>query len=385
MVFKQLLNFLMTFKGLSMVGVGTITANGISALFWLYMASLLGSEDYGEVNYFISIAIIATTIALVGAAPTITVYTAKGQKVAPILFVLTSLSGILISVIIFFIFDSIGTSLLILGGIIFSVITSELLGKGFYKNYGKILVLQKVLMVILTIGFYYIWDLEGVLLGIALSYFPFIYLAYKGLVSGKIELGILKSKKFFMINSFSLELSRIFGGNVDKLIIAPLFGFMLLGNYQLGIQFFLMMSILPSIVYQYSVRQDSKGITNYGLKKITIILSVILSVISFIISPYLIPSLFPKFLDAIQVIQIVSFALIPKTINLMYSSYLIGKEQTKIILIGAGIYLITQISLIVILGEIFGINGIASSLIIALSIESIFLHFAKRHIEKKNE
>jgi len=368
-----------------MVGVGTITANGISALFWLYMASLLGSEDYGEVNYFISIAIIATTIALVGAAPTITVYTAKGQKVAPILFVLTSLSGILISVIIFFIFDSIGTSLLILGGIIFSVITSELLGKGFYKNYGKILVLQKVLMVILTIGFYYIWDLEGVLLGIALSYFPFIYLAYKGLVSGKIELGILKSKKFFMINSFSLELSRIFGGNVDKLIIAPLFGFMLLGNYQLGIQFFLMMSILPSIVYQYSVRQDSKGITNYGLKKITIILSVILSVISFIISPYLIPSLFPKFLDAIQVIQIVSFALIPKTINLMYSSYLIGKEQTKIILIGAGIYLITQISLIVILGEIFGINGIASSLIIALSIESIFLHFAKRHIEKKNE
>ena len=80
-----------------------------------------------------------------------------------------------------------------------------------------------------------------------------------------------------------------------------------------------------------------------------------------------------------------SFALIPKTINLMYSSYLIGKEQTKIILIGAGIYLITQISLIVILGEIFGINGIASSLIIALSIESIFLHFAKRHIEKKNE
>ena len=69
----------------------------------------------------------------------------------------------------------------------------------------------------------------------------------------------------------------------------------------------------------------------------------------------------------------------------MYTSYLIAKEKSKFVLIGAGIYLITQISLIIILGELYGINGIAYSLIIALSLESIFLYFVKKQVENKIE
>lgn len=382
MIFKRVLDILMKSKGLSALAISTITANGISALFWLYMASLLGSEKYGEVNYFISIAIISTTIALFGANPTIVVFTAKGEKIAPILFVLAGLSGIVVSIIIFFIFDSIGTSLLIIGGVVFGLVTSELLGKGLYKKYGKYLVLQKILMIVLAIGLYQIFSLEGILIGIASSYLPFTLLIYKGLRSENIQLSILKPKRFFLLNNYSLELSRIFGGHADKLIIAPLLGFSLLGNYQLGFQFFLLMSILPTIVYQYSLPQDSKGIPNYSLKRKTIILSICLSFLSFIFSPVLISNLFPKYLEAIQVIQIMSFALIPKTINLMYTSYLIGKEKTKFILIGVLIYLVIQITLIVILGKFYGINGVASSLIIALSCESLFLYKVKKHVDK---
>lgn len=367
------------------MGISTIAANGISALFWLYMASFLGSENYGELNYFISIAIISTTIALIGASPTILVYTAKGEKVTSILFLLAGISGIAVSIIIFFIFDSVGTSLLIIGGVIFSLVTSELLGNSLYKKYGKYLVLQKILMIGLTVSLYYLLNLEGILIGIALSYFPFILLIYKGLTSGNIQLSILKSKRYFMMNNFSLEVSRILGGNIDKLIIAPLFGFALLGNYQLGIQFFLLMSILPSIVYQYNLPQDSKGITNYSLKKNTVILSIILAIVSFIFSPYLILSLFPKYLESIQVIQIVSFALIPKTINLMYASYLIGKEKTKFILLGAIIFLISQVSLIIIFGKLYGINGIGTSLVIALSLESLFLYMVKKHMDNNTK
>jgi O-antigen/teichoic acid export membrane protein len=372
-------------KGLSAIAVSTITANGISALFWLYMASLLGSENYGEVNYFISIAIVSTTVALFGANPTIIVYTAKGEKVAPVFFVLAGLTGIIVSIIIFFIFDSIGTSLLVIGGVVFGLVTSELLGKGLYKKYGKYLVLQKILMVGLTIGLYYLLSLEGIIIGIALSYLPFTLLIYKGITSGRIQLSILKPKRFFIMNNYSLELSRIFGGHADKLIIAPLFGFSLLGNYQLGFQFFLLMSILPSIVYQYSLPQDSKGISNFSLKRNTIILSICISILSFIFSPYLISNLFPTYLEAIQVIQIMSFALIPKTINLMYTSYLLGKEKSKYILIGVIIYLVSQISLIVILGELYGIYGIASSIIIALSLESLFLHMGKKHVDRNEK
>jgi O-antigen/teichoic acid export membrane protein len=385
MIFKRLLDILGKSKGLSAMVISTITANGISAVFWLYMASLLGSENYGEVNYLISIAIIATTIAIFGANPTIIVYTAKGEKIAPVLFVLAGLSGLIVSIIVFFIFNSIGTSLLIIGSVVFGLATSELIGRGLYKKYGKYLVVQKILMVGFAISLYHLLDLEGVVIGIALSYLPFTLLIYKGMKSGNIQLSILKPKRFFMINNYSLEISRIFGGHVDKLIIAPLLGFALLGNYQLGFQFFLLISILPSIVYQYSLPQDSKGITNYSLKRKTIVLCIGISILSFIFSPYLISNLFPTYLEAVQIIQIMSFALIPKTINLMNTSYLIGKEKMKFILIGVIIYLVSQISLILILGELYGINGVASSLIIALSIESLFLHMAKKHVDSNEK
>jgi len=372
-------------KGLSAMAIGTITATWISAIFWLYMASVLGSEKYGEVNYLISIAIIATTISIFGANPTIVVYTAKGQKVAPILFILAGLSGLIASIIIFFIFNSVGTSLLIIGSVVFGLVTSELIGKGLYKKYVKYLILQKILMVGFSISLYYLLGLEGVVIGIALSQLPFTLLMYKGIKSGSIKLSILKPKRFFMINNYSLEISRIFGGNIDKLIIAPLLGFALLGNYQLGFQFFLLISILPAIVYQYSLPQDSKGITNYGLKRKTIILSICISILGFIFAPYLISNLFPTYLEAIQIIQIMIFALIPKTINLMNTSYLLGKEKSKFVLIGVTIYLVSQISLILILGELYGINGVASSLIIALSIESLFLHMAKKYVDSNEK
>ena len=45
-------------RGLFTLGFATIVSNGIGGLFWLYIASLLGTEDYGRVSYFISIAII---------------------------------------------------------------------------------------------------------------------------------------------------------------------------------------------------------------------------------------------------------------------------------------------------------------------------------------
>ncbi len=381
MIFTKLLNFLKKSKGISAIGISTIGASGISAVFWLYMASVLGSESYGEMNYYISIGIIAMTIALVGTNTTMTVYTAKGEKIAPTLFFLAGTSGIITSIIIFFIFDSIGTSLLIIGGVIFTLVTSELLGKGLYKKYGTCLVLQKILMIIFAISFYYLWSLEGILIAIGLSYFPFSILAYKEFKAGSIQLSILKSKQFFMINNFSLEITRIFGGHLDKLFIAPLLGFSLLGNYQLGIQMFLIMSIIPSVVYQYVLRQDSKGITNSNVKRKTILLSIGLAILSFIISPHLILNFLPKYLEAIQVIQIVSFAIIPRTISLMYASYLLGREKSKFILIGVSIYLVTQIVLIIILGEFFGIGGVSASFVVALSLESIFLYFAKKHVQ----
>jgi len=361
------------FKDLGTVGLGNITASLISGIFWFYFASLLGAEQYGEISYFIAIAGIASTISFLGLGNAVIVYTAKGEKIQPPLFIIGSISGIVTLIAVFLIFSQIGMSLYVLGYVIFSLATSEILGKKQYKNYTGYLITQKILMVGFALFFYYYIGLEGVILGIALSFFPYIKRIYTSLKTDKINFSLVRPRLGFIINSYALDLTRTFSGYTDKLIVAPLFGFAILGNYQLGIQILAILTILPGIVYQYILPRDSSGDSNKKLKKITISVSIILAILGIILAPIILPILFPKFIVAIEVIQIVSISVIPSTINLMYISKFLGNEKTKIILIGSGIFLLVQISAILLLGQLLGVNGVAIALVLGSSAEAIFL------------
>lgn len=365
--------FLKKFKDLGIVGIGNITASLISGIFWFYFASLLGAEQYGEVSYYISIAVIASTLSFLGLGNAIIVYTAKGEKIQPPIFLVGIISSIITLIAVFLIFSQIGMSLYIVGYVIFSLATSEILGKKQYKNYSSYLITQKILMVGFSLFFYYYIGLEGVILGIALSFFPYIKRIYSSMKNDKIDFSLVRPRIGFIINSYALDLSRTFSGYTDKLIVAPLFGFAILGNYQLGIQVLAVLTILPGIVYQYILPRDSSGDSNKKLKKLTITISIILAGLGFILAPIVLPILFPKFIESIEVIQIVSISVIPSTINLMYISKFLGNELSKIVLIGSGIFLSVQIVSIFLLGELFGVNGVAIALVLGASAEAIFL------------
>ena len=374
--------FLKKFKDLGIVGIGNITASLISGIFWFYFASLLGAEQYGEVSYYISIAVIASTLSFLGLGNAIIVYTAKGEKIQPPIFLVGMISSIITLVAVFLIFSQIGMSLYIVGYVIFSLATSEILGKKQYKNYSSYLVTQKILMVGFSLFFYYYIGLEGVILGIALSFFPYIKRIYSSIKNDKIDFSLVRPRIGFIINSYALDLSRTFSGYTDKLIVAPLFGFAILGNYQLGIQVLAILTILPGIVYQYILPRDSSGDSNKKLKKLTIIVSIILAGLGLILAPIILPILFPKFTEAIEVIQIVSISVIPSTINLIYISKFLGNELSKIVLIGSGIFLSVQIVSILILGELIGVNGVAIALVLGSSSEAIFLTSVNKLIYK---
>lgn len=379
MIMKE---FLKKFKDLGIVGIGNITASLISGIFWFYFASLLGAEQYGEVSYYISIAVIASTLSFLGLGNAVIVYTAKGEKIQPPIFVIGIISSIITLVAVFLIFSQIGMSLYIIGYVIFSLATSEILGKKQYKNYSSYLITQKILMVGFALFFYYLIGLEGVILGIGLSFFPYIKRIYSAIQDGKINFSLIRPRLGFIINSYALDLSRTFSGYTDKLIVAPLFGFAILGNYQLGIQVLAVLAILPGIVYQYILPRDSSGDSNKKLKKLTIAVSIILAGLGFILAPIVLPILFPKFTEAIEVIQIVSISVIPSTINLMYISKFLGNELSKIVLIGSGIFLSIQIISILILGELFGVNGVAIALVLGSTAEAIFLVSVNKLIYK---
>ena len=70
----------------------------------------------------------------------------------------------------------------------------------------------------------------------------------------KINLKLVKEKIGFITNNyFAFLLSGAIGGQVDKIIVAPLLGFAILGNYSLALQVINIMMIMPSIFYKYLI------------------------------------------------------------------------------------------------------------------------------------
>ena len=365
-------NISQRFKGLFSIGISDVLAAGISSLFWLYMATLLGSESYGEIFYFFAIGNIATSVSLIGSKNTLMVYVSKNIKLESTIFLLVLIIGSIVSLIVFLIYSYSAISLYVFGAVIFGLGGSEILAKKLYTNYFQLLIIQKLLMVGLSLGLYYVIGIPGVILGSGLSFFPYLLIVIKELKTTKIDFSLLKPRVGFMLNSYAQNLIATFSNQVDKLIIAPLLGFTFLGNYQLGMQFIAVFQLLPLMVLKFTLPHDASGNSNKNLKIVTVISSVCFSIAIFFLSPTVIPLLFQNFTYVVDIIQILSVSLIPMSINTIYSSKFLGAEKSKIILIGMILLLSSHVLGILILGNTFGIVGVAISYVLAMTIQMIF-------------
>jgi O-antigen/teichoic acid export membrane protein len=369
-------------KGITVIGSSDIASALIGTIFWLYLASLLGAEHYGQLSYFLSIASIASTVSLLGTENVISVYVSKKVKLEATIYLLPIVAGSIASLILYYYFSDLGITVYVLGAVIFGLASTELLAKGLFKSYSKYLLLTKILMVGLSIGLYHLIGIEGILLGVGLAFFLYIIRIYKGFRESKVNFSLIKPRMGFMVNSYAIQLVSSFNGSLDKIIIAPMVGFTLLGNYHLGIQFLSILHILPVIVYKYILPQDASGNPNKKLKQLTVISSIGIAIMGIVLAPTIIPLFLPKYTEAITIIQIMSISVIPSTINLMYTSKLLGNEKIRFILIGSGIYLGVLILSIISLGLSYGVNGMAMAIILSTSAETIFLYFINRIKEK---
>jgi len=361
------------FRDLSFYSIGTLVTNGIGGIFWLYMASLLGTEGYGEISYIISIGIMAGTISLAGMSNLLVIYGAKNVKIQSTIFLIGLISSGIVASIIFFVVDNnITVSLYIIGFAIFTLVTAELIGQKLFSKYSKIIIIQKIMLVIFSIALYHLIGLQGIILGIAISFLVFILMMYKTFKQVKIDFPTLKSKYKFSINSFLLDISNAFNGSLDKIIIAPILGFSLLGNYQLGLQFIGLLYLIPGMLFTYILSHDASGNSTKSVKKMIIIISIIFALLSIILSPIFLPILFPQFTEAIVVIQIMSVSIVPSAIVSTYISKYLGLENSKIVIIGSGLYLSTQIVSIIVLGNMYGLNGVALSVVISSLVHVVY-------------
>lgn len=381
--FRKVRDLVKRFEDLSAIGAANIIGSGISAIFWFYLASLLATEDYGQIGYWISIAGIASVISIMGASSTITVFTAKNVNVFGPVALISISTSVAASIILFLLFSNYSISIYVIGYVIFNIAIAELLGYKQYKLYAKFFLLQKILIVILAISLYFVLGPNGVILGFGLSFLVFVWRIYNGFKKSRPDFSVLKTRYGFMMNSYAVDLSRAFSGYTDRLIIAPLLGFSLLGNYHLGLQFLSLLTLLPSVVMQYTLPQDASGVHKIRLKKITVIVSVIFVIIGIVFAPIVIPYFFPKYDSAAQIVQVVSIAAVPRTISALMVSKLLGIVKSKFVLMGVGTYLGVQIPGIIVLGQMYGIIGVAVSLVIAEVAQAVFLLSANRFFLSK--
>jgi len=119
-------------KGLLSIGFADIVGSVISAFFWLYIASQLNPEIYGELIYFISIAGLAQMVSLLGSSNALTVYTAKNVKIQSTLFLISILAAAISLAIITIFFNRLDAGLLAVGFVVFSLVNSVILGKKLF-------------------------------------------------------------------------------------------------------------------------------------------------------------------------------------------------------------------------------------------------------------
>lgn len=375
--FDNLKEYFLQAKNLTAVGISNVIANGISGIFWIYLASLLGVEGYGELGYLLAIMGTIGSLASFGTINTLIVYVSKGEKIQATIFCIVLISATIIGIISYFVFQNEAIAIYPLGYVIFSSVLFDLLGRKSFVNYGKYMIVQRVIMVSLALLLYQQYGINGIVLGYSLSFFPFIFLMYRGFKESRIDFSILRGKTVFITNNYVTHVLKIIYLNIDKLMIFPLFGTMVLGPYQLGFQIFSIAMLLPNIVIQYTLPHDAIGAKNIKLKKIAIIVCIIITVFAILGAPIIIPEIFPEFKESVEVVQIMSLALIPSSLSVLYSSELLGSERSKIVLFGA----IIGISVIVIgiftLGKHYGLVGLTASFVIAKIAEFLFLHIKK--------
>jgi O-antigen/teichoic acid export membrane protein len=375
--FDKFKEYFLQIRNITTVGISTIIANGISGIFWIYLASVLGVEKYGELGYMLAVIGISGGIASFGTVNAMIVYVSKGEKIQATLFFIVLCSATIVGILSFIIFKNEAMAIYPLGYVIFSSVIFDLLGKKSFANYGKIMVLQRIIMVVLVLVLYQQYEIYGIVLGYSLSFFPFVFLMYKGFKESRIDFSILKGKINFITTNYVTHMSKILNFNIDKLIIFPLFGTAILGPYQLAFQIFILIMLIPNTVLTYTLPHDAIGIKNIKLKKYTVLFSASITIIIIIFSPIIIPEILPQFEESIQVIQIMSLAFLPSSLSILYSSELLGSERSKVVLVGTLISVIILSSGILLLGNDYGLLGITITFVIAKIAEFLFLHIKK--------
>tara|TARA_B100000686_G_scaffold286183_1_gene310780 strand:+ start:3941 stop:5083 length:1143 start_codon:yes stop_codon:yes gene_type:complete len=370
-------------KELTTLGSGEIFGSVLSAIFWFYLASQIEPSEYGEIHWILGIAGIFSYVALVGTLNTLTVFTAKNVQIQSTLYFISLIFSLVLSFVIiiffpgFFLIDS---GILLFAYVINTLALGDILGRKDYLGYSKYILIQKGLTLGIGLTFFYIFGYESIIFALALSYIVYSKRIITVFKTIKINFNLFKNNVKFIFDNYIIFLVYSLEEQIDKIIIMPLFGSVILGNFSLGVQAISVLLIFSMIFYKFILPQDSTGSDLKKLKIYVILISIGISLFGVIAGPILIEEFFPKYVEIKGAIQIMSLDAIPATIVLILQSKFLGDQKSRIVLYGTILSVSILVVSMITLGTSNGIIGLAWSVIIATSSKALF--FAYNYLKK---
>jgi O-antigen/teichoic acid export membrane protein len=377
------LRFLSSHKGLIYITLGNLLGAAATGAFWLLLALIQNADEYGKTNYEISIASLAASAALLGLNTTVTTYVAKGSSkinVQANQLILIS-SGIAAMIVAFFNWI---LGFFVIGMAFWMMSTYELLGRKMYKQYAFVNIGARASQLFVSILLYYFLGITGIAIGFIISFLIFSQRYFISTKEFSRDFSEVKNKIKFSLNIYSFNMSNAFLLYFDKLIIAPLFGYAVLGYYQLGFQFLLFLGMIPISFYQYLIPEESSGLKKSRIRFLGLLVSIGLTAILFLSSPWILQYLFPHYMASLDSMRIMSIGIIPMMIVWTLNSKFLNVGDTKYVLFGSAIYLTIQIGLIFYLGSTMNVIGLALAVVLALIAQASFLFISDKHLQQKN-
>jgi len=360
-------------KQLSFIGGADVVGSAITAIFWFFLASQISPDEYGQIFYFIGIASIAGAFVIVGAQNSILVYSAKNIKIESTLYLLSLIFAVIASFIIIVIFYKIDVVFLVFGYVINTLALGQLLGKKLFSSYSKFSIIQKILTFGLGIVFLFTFGAEGIILALALSYVCFILVAYKTFRNTKINFSLLKDRTKFIFNNYVIEVLTKLNVHVNKFLIVPILGFGILGEFSLAQQLVNVGMIFTLIIFKFTLPHDSQGEENKKLKKYAVFISIGISILGFFVAPLIIPIFFSEYSAIIDTVRIISFCIIPMTFTKIFTSKLLGQENSKRVLYSKIVSIITFLGIIVAFSSEYGLIALAIGYLVSTITETLCL------------
>ena len=383
-LFEKARGLLKRETGLVYTTIGNMGASVLGGLFWFALASLLAVDNYGAVNYYIALANVFFAIGLVGLDSTLITFLAKGEK--NIHYQATSLTLISALVIGLILSIYVWTAGILAASMIFFMMTlAETLGRRTYRQYAFFIIGQRIAQIVFSIILYFPFGITGILVGYFAGnlLFSFKYLS-RAIPNFTLNFKDIKLKRNFALHSYGANIIRNFTLWIDKLVIAPLFGYYLLGLYQLAFQFFMFLSIIPLSLYSYLLPEESSGKNNRTIKIIGLGFSIIAALAALLSLPTVIEKFFPTFLDSIPIVRIMSLAVIPATVVAILNATLLGRGSSRIVFTGGITYMITLVVGVAVLGQVLGAIGLAVTILTAQTIQATYLIWKRKTPPKKD-